>query len=213
MTVEGRALQHQHRRAARLVVDKNICHARPPVRAKCGRRINSSGPDSQPSFVIPAKAGIHPSAGAKSNHGFPDFSNEVQHQFRVLRWERNTTNSPWKNGVRLPAYKPKGARSGKSLQLWIARHHELHRFGIATFFCDPYAPWQKGGIENAIGRMRRVIPTKVYLAQLSQNRLADLVGAYNNTPRKCLDWNSPAEVFLSHLLHFKRESTFPLARE
>ena len=39
-----------------------------------------------------------------------------------------------------------------------------------------------------------------------------LVNAYNNTPRKCLDWNSPAEVFLSQLLHFERESTCPLSR-
>lgn len=95
----------------------------------------------------------------------------------------------------------------------FARHYELHRFDIATFFCDPYAPWQKGGIENAIGRMRRAIPTKTDLAQISQARLANLICAYNNTPRKCLDWNSPAEVFLSQLLHFKRESTFPLSRE
>jgi IS30 family transposase len=95
----------------------------------------------------------------------------------------------------------------------FARHYELHHFDIATFFCDPYAPWQKGGIENAIGRMRRAIPTKTDLAHLSQRRLADLIRAYNNTPRKCLDWNSPAEVFLSQVLHFKRESTFPLTRE
>jgi IS30 family transposase len=95
----------------------------------------------------------------------------------------------------------------------FARHYELHRFDIATFFCDPYAPWQKGGIENAIGRMRRTIPTKTDLARISQRHLADLICAYNNTPRKCLDWNSPAEVFLSQLLHFKRESTFPLPRE
>lgn len=95
----------------------------------------------------------------------------------------------------------------------FARHYELHRFDIATFFCDPYAPWQKGGIENAIGRMRRKIPRKTDLAQLSERHLAKLICAYNNTPRKCLDWNSPAEVFLSQVLHFKRESTFPLSRE
>ena len=34
----------------------------------------------------------------------------------------------------------------------FARHHELHDLGIKTFFCDTYAPWQKGGVENAIGR-------------------------------------------------------------
>ena len=95
----------------------------------------------------------------------------------------------------------------------FAHHHALHQIGIATYFCDPYAPWQKGGIENAIGRMRRTIPTKTDLAQLSNRRLADLICAYNNTPRKCLDWNSPAEVFLSQVLHFERESTSPLSRE
>lgn len=94
----------------------------------------------------------------------------------------------------------------------FARHYELHRFDIATFFCDPYAPWQKGGIENAIGRMRRAIPTKTDLALLSQRRLANLICAYNNTPRKCLDWHSPAEVFLGQVLHFERESTCPLSR-
>ena len=34
----------------------------------------------------------------------------------------------------------------------FARHHELHALG-KTFFCDTYSPWQKGGVENAIGRM------------------------------------------------------------
>jgi IS30 family transposase len=94
----------------------------------------------------------------------------------------------------------------------FARHYDLHRFAIQTFFCDPYAPWQKGGIENAIGRMRRTIPRKTDLASLSTNRLADIVAAYNNTPRKCLDWRTPAEVFLGQVLHFKRESTSPPSR-
>jgi transposase, IS30 family len=89
----------------------------------------------------------------------------------------------------------------------FARHYELHRLAIATFFCDPYAPWQKGGIENAIGRMRRTIPRKTDLAALSSKRLASLVSAYNNTPRKCLDWKTPAELFCEQLLHFKCEST------
>jgi IS30 family transposase len=94
----------------------------------------------------------------------------------------------------------------------FARHYELHRLAIDTFFCDPYAPWQKGGVENAIGRMRRAIPRKTDLANLSQRQLSDLVCAYNNTPRKCLDWSSPAEVFLAKLLHFERESSSPPTR-
>ena len=94
----------------------------------------------------------------------------------------------------------------------FARHHVLHRLAIKTYFCDPYAPWQKGGIENAIGRMRRFLPRKTDLATLSASRFRQLVSAYNNTPRKCLDFKTPAEVF-SQLLHFDCESTFPLSRE
>ena len=95
----------------------------------------------------------------------------------------------------------------------FARHTLLHQHGIATYFCDVHAPWQKGGIENAIGRIRRPLPRKTDLAQIDEDRLRQILIAYNTTPRKCLDWNTPAQAFSEHLLHFKRESTFPLSRE
>jgi IS30 family transposase len=98
----------------------------------------------------------------------------------------------------------------------FALHTRLrNQIGIRTFFCDTHSPWQKGGIENAIGRLRRTLPRKTDLATLDPNTLDNLVAAYNNTPRKCLGFKTPAEAFLSYLqpLHFKCESTFPLARE
>jgi IS30 family transposase len=93
----------------------------------------------------------------------------------------------------------------------FARHLALHSLAIETFFCDPYAPWQKGGIENAIGRMRRFMPRKTDLATLSNSRFRTLVAAYNNTPRKCLDFRTPAESF-AQVLHFECESTSPRSR-
>jgi IS30 family transposase len=89
----------------------------------------------------------------------------------------------------------------------FARHQHLRRFGIQTFFCEPHAPWQKGGIENAIGRMRRLLPRKTDLATLATADLIDRIAAYNNTPRKCLDYQTPAEALSDQLLHFEREST------
>ena len=89
----------------------------------------------------------------------------------------------------------------------FARHYQLNADGIATYFCDPHAPWQKGGIENAIGRMRRFLPRKTDLASLDNCRFNLCLAAYNNTPRKCLDWITPAEAFSQLMLHFKREST------
>jgi IS30 family transposase len=93
----------------------------------------------------------------------------------------------------------------------FARHRALHILALQTFFCDPHAPWQKGGIENAIGRMRRFIPRKTDLATLPDDRFLALIGIYNNTPRKCLDFRTPAEIF-TQLLHFECESTCPLSR-
>ncbi|MGY3694143.1 IS30 family transposase [Bradyrhizobium sp. USDA 3240] len=89
----------------------------------------------------------------------------------------------------------------------FAGHLALHRLSIETFFCDPHAPWQKGGIENAIGRMRRFIPRKTDLVTLSTARFRQFIATYNNTPRKCLDYRTPAESFADQVLHFECEST------
>ena len=94
----------------------------------------------------------------------------------------------------------------------FAYHFRLRQLSMRTFFCDPHAPWQKGGIENAIGRMRRGLPRKTDLVAFPDKRLLALVRAYNHTPRKCLKYKTPAEVFCHELLHLKRESTFPLSR-
>jgi len=97
----------------------------------------------------------------------------------------------------------------------FALHYTLnHKLGTKTFFCDPHSPWQKGGIENAIGRMRRPLPRKTDLATQPPRKLQAAVTAYNNTPRKCLGWKTPAEAFSVFLkpLHFKCESTPPLSR-
>ncbi len=93
----------------------------------------------------------------------------------------------------------------------FVRHHHLHVLGIETFFCDTHSPWQKGGVENAIGRLRRTLPRKTDLASMSDDRFNDLIRAYNNTPRKCLEYMTPAEVFLDQVLHLKCERTFPPA--
>ncbi len=91
----------------------------------------------------------------------------------------------------------------------FALHHRLTaQLGIQTFFCDTHSPWQKGGIENAIGRLRRPLPRKTNLATLDPETLDACATAYNLTPRKCLAFQTPAEAFLSHLLHFKCESIY-----
>ena len=95
----------------------------------------------------------------------------------------------------------------------FARHYRLHPLGLETFFCDVRSPWQKGGVENRIGRLRRFLPRKTDLSAVSGAHLSRLIQADNNTPRKCLDYLTPVEVYFNHVLHLKCESTFPLSRE
>ena len=83
----------------------------------------------------------------------------------------------------------------------FAHHYALHAWGIETFFCDTYSPWQKGGVENAIERMRRFLPRRTDVASLSKRGFTAPFGVYNNTPRKCLDYQTPAEVLRDQVLH------------
>ncbi len=77
----------------------------------------------------------------------------------------------------------------------FAAHYLLtQRLGLPTFFCDAHKPWQKGGIENAIGRLRRHLPRKTDLVTLPPDQLDASVQRYNNTPRKCLRFLTPNEA-------------------
>ncbi|WP_448661419.1 IS30 family transposase [Sphingomonas sp. CJ20] len=78
----------------------------------------------------------------------------------------------------------------------FAEHHRLHdSLGIQTFFCDVRAPWQKGGVENTIGRLRRSLPRKTDLDTVSHRQLRACADRLNNIPRKCLGFLTPAEAF------------------
>ena len=93
----------------------------------------------------------------------------------------------------------------------FAEHHKLNAAGMKTYFCDVRSPWQKGGVENAIGRLRKPLPRKMDIARLRNQDIEKLVALYNHTPRKCLDYKTPAEIFTKQLLHFKCESTCQLS--
>lgn len=88
-------------------------------------------------------------------------------------------------------------------------HHQLNTLGIQTYFCNPHSPWQKGTVENMNARIRKYIPRGTDPNSFSEDDLQALAHHLNNTPRKCLAFKTPAEVFHKHLqtLHFECEST------
>jgi len=73
-------------------------------------------------------------------------------------------------------------------------------FGLPTFFCHPYSSWEKGAVEYANRLIRRHFPKKTRLADISPKKLSFIVNAINNTPRKCLNWKTPHEVFFNYSL-------------
>ena len=82
----------------------------------------------------------------------------------------------------------------------FARHMLLRgMLSATTYFCDAYASWQKGGIENANGRIRRWLPRGTDLDEISEDDIQEIAMTINLTPRKCLGYRSPVEAFLSEL--------------
>ena len=82
----------------------------------------------------------------------------------------------------------------------FARHGLLKDFfGMKTWFCDAYASWQKGGVENANGRLRRWLPRSLDLDTLSEVDIQDIVVSFNTTPRKCLGFITPLQALLKEL--------------
>jgi transposase, IS30 family len=65
---------------------------------------------------------------------------------------------------------------------------------MKTYFTTPYHSWEKGGVENMIGRLRRYIPKKTSIANLTQDELDYIQWEMNNSPRKCLGFLTPAQA-------------------
>ncbi len=80
----------------------------------------------------------------------------------------------------------------------FARHGWLRdALNMATYFCDAYASWQKGGTENANGRLRRWLPRQTNLDDVSDEDIQEIVMTYNLTPRKCLGYKTPLQALFS----------------
>ena len=65
----------------------------------------------------------------------------------------------------------------------FARHMLLRgMLSATTYFCDAYASWQKGGVENANGRIRRWLPRETDLDELSEKDIQEIAMTINPLP-------------------------------
>lgn len=77
----------------------------------------------------------------------------------------------------------------------FAKHAILRMIGMQTYFCDAYASWQKGGVENYNRMTRWFLPKNVPLQDVSDHQLSMIEDKINALPRKCLGFRSAAEAF------------------
>lgn len=79
-------------------------------------------------------------------------------------------------------------------------HHE--RFdaavGCSSYFCRPYASWQRGTNERLNGLIRQYVPEGRELSTLSQEEIA-MIMHRNHRPRKRLGFKTPHQVFMQSL--------------
>lgn len=74
-----------------------------------------------------------------------------------------------------------------------------HRTEVPSYFCDPYASWQKGGIENLNGLIREYFPKKINIDTLLEEEIYRVQEKLNNRPRKALHYLTPNEVITQEL--------------
>jgi IS30 family transposase len=93
---------------------------------------------------------------------------------------------------------PKGLRKTLTLDNGkeFARFKQIERdTGLQIYFADPYAAWQRGANENTNGLLRQYFPKGADFTNITDESLAQVVKKLNHRPRKCLDFQTPHEVF------------------
>ena len=76
-----------------------------------------------------------------------------------------------------------------------SENSKLHEFGIDVYYTHPFAPHEKGGVENLNGRIRWDIPKGISFKRYSEFQLSEIQDNINNTPRPILKFHSPSQIF------------------
>jgi IS30 family transposase len=95
---------------------------------------------------------------------------------------------------RLPAEKRQSLTVDNGRE--FARPIELEeKLAMPIYFAHPYHSWERGTNENTNGLLRQYLPKGTDLTPVTSEQLHAYVGQLNRRPRKCLDFQSPFEVF------------------
>ena len=81
----------------------------------------------------------------------------------------------------------------------FAQHETIAEALQADFyFAHPYSSWERGANENMNGLIRQYFPKDTDFTTVTDADVDAVMEKLNHRPRKCLDYQTPHEVFLKH---------------
>jgi len=81
----------------------------------------------------------------------------------------------------------------------FADHERIAReLRTDVYFAHPYSSWERATNENMNGLVRQYLPKKLNFTKITVDDIEFVMERLNNRPRKCLDFNSPKQVFFNH---------------
>ena len=102
--------------------------------------------------------------------------------------------------ITLKLFKTIPAKYRRSLTLDNGSENVQHqtltkKLNMAVYFARPYASWERGTNENTNGLIRRHFPKGTDFLSITKKQLDQVVNLLNHRPRKCLNYQTPFEVF------------------
>jgi transposase, IS30 family len=92
----------------------------------------------------------------------------------------------------------------------MARHARVTaETGVAVYFADPHAPWQRGSNENLNGLLREYLPKGTDLSIYTPAQLQDIEDQLNDRPRKRFGYHTPREQLAKLLTENQTVATTP----
>lgn len=81
----------------------------------------------------------------------------------------------------------------------FSMHEKINKtLNIQSYFCKPYASYEKGTVENINGLIRRFFPKGTDFDTISEEEIAYVENWINNRPMKILNYMTPKQVFQLH---------------
>lgn len=81
----------------------------------------------------------------------------------------------------------------------FSMHEKINKtLNIKSYFCKPYASYEKGTVENINGLIRRFFPKGTDFDTISEEEIAYVENWINNRPMKILNYMTPKQVFQLH---------------